>query len=40
MDVSAFVGAAYDAMTAAKKDGGDRTVLAGGSETNAEERTD
>lgn len=32
MDVSSFVGAAYDAMTAAKKDGGDRTVLAGGAD--------
>lgn len=30
MDVSSFVGAAYDAMVAAKKAGGDRTVLAGG----------
>ena len=29
MDVSSFVGAAYDAMVAAKKAGGDRTVLAG-----------
>ena len=29
MDISSFVGAAYDAMVAAKKAGGDRTVLAG-----------
>ena len=29
MDVSSFVGAAYDAMVAAKKAGGNRTVLAG-----------
>ena len=30
MDVSSFVGAAYDAMVEAKKAGGNRTVLAGG----------
>lgn len=30
MDVSSFVGAAYDAMVEAKKSGGDRTVLANG----------
>jgi len=29
MDISSFVAAAYDAMVAAKKAGGDRTVLAG-----------
>ena len=29
MDISSFVGAAYDAMVVAKKAGGDRTVLAG-----------
>ncbi len=29
MDLGAFVGAAYDAMVAAKRSGGNRTVMAG-----------